>query len=217
MGITGGRSKSLNHSLPFHSSSKPDASLKWTVIHGDLQVATAKPTNKQTNKQVMSHVTTPRTLRNVLQDYGSTCAMTPSSPKAVTWRQNVTTLGWVKATAECRITFKSPQMHHLVPSLLPLHWQARRCNAVNSPDEQHDKIFAQYWESDIFFKNLLLMNEIMTDVAIKIRKCNFDNRLEGNSDVSLNCCGNNSELWISVKHRCAFEKYRASQKKLTWF
>lgn len=50
-------------------------------------------TDKQTNKQVMSHVTTPRTLRNVLQDYGSTCAMTPSSPKAVTWRQNVTALG----------------------------------------------------------------------------------------------------------------------------
>lgn len=43
--ITDGRFKSLNLSLRFHSSLKPDASFKWTVIHGGPSRG-----NKQTKK-----------------------------------------------------------------------------------------------------------------------------------------------------------------------
>lgn len=80
-----------SHSVHFIPPPKPDASPKWAVIHGGETSSGSGQTHK--NKQVMSHVTTSLTLRNVLQDYGSTCALTPSSPKAVTWQQHVTTFG----------------------------------------------------------------------------------------------------------------------------
>lgn len=97
-GLRAGRSThSITHSHPVHFIALQNLThhSNGAVIHGlggrgggegeTFKWQTSKRTKTKTSKQVMSHVTTPLTLRNVLQDYASTCATTPPShQKAVT-------------------------------------------------------------------------------------------------------------------------------------
>lgn len=151
-GINGSPLKSLNHSFPFrpfHSSSNPDASLKWTVIHRG-----ASSGNKQADKQKQTNK-----LCHMLQ-HPTLCVMcskitaAPARwllrvPKPLCGSGTSQLLGiWTKAASESRIKFKSLQMHHLTLSRLPS--ADRHADVMQLMDQMKlpaEKIFALCWES----------------------------------------------------------------------